>query len=184
AGSIGSPERATEDERTALAAELLSSEKDRGEHAIVVEAMRRNLEPLCSALAIEDVPTVRSFKHVLHLQTPIQGTLSSPDSHVLDIVARLHPTPSVGGVPSREAVRWIGEHEPIARGWYAGPIGWFDQNGDGEFAVALRCGLLEGERLHLYAGAGIVRDSDPHKEYVETDIKQLALLRALGLRSV
>lgn len=184
AGSIGSPGRATEDERTTLAAELLSSEKDRDEHAIVVDAIRGNLEPLCAGLTIEDVPTVRSFKHVLHLQTPIQGTLSSPDSHVLDIVARLHPTPSVGGVPSQEAVCWIGEHEPIERGWYAGPIGWFDESGDGEFAVALRCGLLDGERLHLYAGAGIVRDSDPHNEYVETDIKQLALLRALGVRSV
>ena len=82
-----------------------------------------------------------------------------------------------------DAVDWIARHEPDPRGWYAGPIGWFDGAGDGEFAVALRCGLIKGRRAYVHAGAGIVRDSDPAKEYVETDIKQQALLRALGIRA-
>ena len=101
--------------------------------------------------------------------------------HVLDLVEALHPTPSVGGVPTADAIDWIIRHEPDARGWYAGPIGWFDADGDGEFAVALRCGLIEGHRAWLWAGAGIIADSDPEREYIETDVKQQALLRALGI---
>ncbi len=92
----------------------------------------------------------------------------------------LHPTPAVGGLPSAAAMRWISEHESGPRGWYASPVGWFDAAGDGEFAVALRCCLLRGSRAHLYAGAGIVGNSDPRLEYRETELKRHALLRALG----
>jgi menaquinone-specific isochorismate synthase len=116
----------------------------------------------------------------MHLRTPIAARLAKR-AHVLDLVAALHPTPSVGGVPTDRAIEWITRNEPDPRGWYAGPVGWFDAEGDGEFAVALRCGLLRGNRAWIYAGAGIVRDSDPAMEYAETNIKQTALLRALGI---
>jgi isochorismate synthase EntC len=100
---------------------------------------------------------------------------------VLDLVDALHPTPAVGGVPTASALDWIATHEPAPRGWYAGPVGWFDAAGDGEFAVALRSGLLVGNRAYVYAGAGIVAESDADAEYAETDLKQRALLGALGV---
>ncbi len=180
AGSIGSPRSSNAAERSALGEQLLASNKDLGEHALVVDSLRRRLAPLCRELSIPDEPTTLELRGVTHLHSPIEGTLADP-SHILDLVAVLHPTPSVGGVPTNDAIEWITKHEPDPRGWYAGPIGWFDESGDGEFAVALRCGLIEGRQAHVFAGAGIVRDSDPSKEYAETDIKQQALLRALGV---
>ena len=162
------------------AEQLLSSSKDLEEHMLVVREILRHLEPRCARIDHPDRPQIRRLRHVLHLLTPITGTLREP-AHVLELVAALHPTPAVGGVPSRESVKWILEHEPAARGWYASPIGWFDAAGDGEFAVALRSGLVHDRRAWIYAGAGIVRDSDPVKEYQETGLKQKALLGALGV---
>ena len=106
--------------------------------------------------------------------------LASP-TPVLDLVSELHPTPAVGGVPTLSAVPWISATEPVPRGWYAGPIGWIDAAGDGELAVALRSGLLRGASAWLWAGAGIVRDSDPDAELAETHLKLGALLDALGV---
>src|SRR5262249_7864613 len=97
----------------------------------------------------------------------------------LNLVERLHPTPAVGGVPTREAVRFISSHEPVERGWYASPIGWFDASGDGEFAVALRSGAFVGNRAYLFAGGGIVRDSNPDSEYAATRLKLQTLYAAL-----
>jgi isochorismate synthase EntC len=146
----------------------------------VVEAIREALAPLCSSLEVPTEPRIRRLRHVLHLQTSITGRLDS-DVHVLDLVEALHPTPAVGGVPTIEALRCIAELESQPRGWYAGPVGWFDQTGDGEFAVAIRSGLVRGRHAFVYAGAGIVRDSDSTKEYEETGLKQRALLDALGV---
>ena len=145
----------------------------------MVRDIAARLSPFCAALRVPERPGLRSLRQVLHLVTAIDGELRDR-AHVLDLVAALHPTPAVGGVPTAEAVRWIVEHEE-ERGWYAGPVGWFDRGGDGEFAVAIRSGLLDGARAHVYAGAGIVRGSDPSDEYQETAVKQLALLRALGI---
>lgn len=145
----------------------------------MVDAIVRRLEPLCSCLHVAPEPRVRELREVLHLHTPIRGTLTRP-RHVLELVEGLHPTPAVGGVPTAEALRWIPEHEPDERGWYAAPVGWFDAAGDGEFAVALRSCVLRGREAYLYAGAGIVRDSDPELEYHEMELKKQALLRALG----
>jgi isochorismate synthase EntC len=117
---------------------------------------------------------------VVHLRTRISGVLREP-LHVLELVERLHPTPAVGGVPTARALSWIAEHEPDERGWYAGPIGWVDAQGDGAFAVALRSGLLENHRASLYAGAGIVQGSDARSELNETRWKLQALLGALGV---
>ncbi|HWN66974.1 MAG TPA: isochorismate synthase, partial [Haliangium sp.] len=183
AGSIAVPARegraTSEDEQTAAAA-LLASGKDRGEQALVVQAIQRVIGPLCTELHVPDQPEIRVLRHVLHLETPIAGVLRQP-THVLALVAALHPTPAVGGVPTDVALRWIAAREPQPRGWYAAPVGWFDRHGDGEFAVAIRSGLLAGTRAYLYAGAGIVLDSDPEAEFEETRLKQRTVLDALGV---
>jgi menaquinone-specific isochorismate synthase len=161
------------------AAQLLGSGKDQREHQLVVDQIERRLRPLCSRLEVAREPQIRELRDVLHLHTPITGTLAAP-RHLLELVEELHPTPAVGGVPTREAMRWIREHEREPRGWYAAPVGWFDAAGDGEFAVALRSCLLRGADAFVYAGAGIVRDSDPELEVTETELKKRALLEALG----
>ncbi|HEX4338144.1 MAG TPA: isochorismate synthase [Polyangiaceae bacterium] len=162
----------------AQAAALMHSPKEREEHDLVVREIVRALAPLCVTLDHPTAPEVRVLRHLLHLTTPIRGRLSAP-VHVLDLVQRLHPTPAVGGVPGPDAVRFITEHEPAERGWYASPIGWFDADGDGEFAVGLRSGALVGDRAYLYAGGGIVKDSDPASEYAETRLKLATLSAAL-----
>lgn len=161
------------------ASQLLSSGKDRQEHHLVVEEIIRCLAPLCHALDVPSEPRIRELRDVLHLHTPVDGRLAAPH-HVLELVERLHPTPAVGGVPTDVSLSWILEHEPEARGWYAAPVGWFDAQGDGDFAVALRSCVLRDREAFLYAGAGIVRDSDPRLEVKETELKKQALLTALG----
>ncbi|MCP3964542.1 MAG: isochorismate synthase [bacterium] len=158
---------------------LLRSDKDRREHQLVVDEIVRRLGPLSEQLEVGSPPRVRELRDVLHLLTPVTGTLAEP-RHVLELVEELHPTPAVGGVPTETAMRWISEHERSSRGWYAAPVGWFDAEGDGDFAVALRSCVLRGAEAFLYAGAGIVRDSDPELEYTETELKKQALLTALG----
>ena len=161
----------------AAAEALLGSHKDLREHQLVVDDILLHLRPLCAHLETSPQPTVRELRDVLHLLTPIEGTLAAPH-HVLELVEELHPTPAVGGVPTQAALDWIREHE-APRGWYAGPVGYFDRNGDGDFAVALRSCLLHGEEALLFAGAGIVADSDPELELLETELKRQALLAAL-----
>lgn len=159
--------------------ELLASAKDAEEHALVVDAIVDALSPLCTRLDHPAEPVIQRLRHVLHLQTPFEGRLARP-VHVLDLLNRLHPTPAVAGTPTAGALEWIASHEPAGRGWYAGPVGWFDEAGDGDFVVALRSGLLQGDRAYLYAGAGIVRDSDPAAEYAETEAKLKTMMNALG----
>jgi isochorismate synthase EntC len=126
------------------------------------------------------VPEIRVLRHVVHLHTPFRARLREP-RHVLELAARLHPTPAVGGTPRDIAVDWIRSREPVARGWYAAPVGWFDLDGNGELAVAIRSGVLAGNRAHLWAGAGIVAGSDPDREHAETELKLRAMLGALGV---
>jgi menaquinone-specific isochorismate synthase len=158
---------------------LLASGKDRREHDLVVSAIASALSELGAAVDIPAEPGVRTLRHVLHLHTPVAAALREP-RHVLDVAAALHPTPAVGGTPTRVATDWIAEHER-ARGWYASPVGWFDLDGNGELAVAIRSGVLVGDRAHLWAGAGIVAGSDPDRELAETDLKLRAMLGALGV---
>jgi menaquinone-specific isochorismate synthase len=160
------------------AAVLLASDKDRREHAIVVDAIVAALHELGADVSAADQPRVRALRHVLHLHTPIAAILPAA-RHVLDVAERLHPTPAVGGTPARFAREWIAAHER-ARGWYASPVGWFDGAGNGDLAVALRCGVIEGSRAHLWAGAGIVAGSDPDRELAETELKLRPMLGALG----
>jgi isochorismate synthase len=159
-------------------ARMMASSKEREEHQLVVQAILKALEPFCSSLRSAPEPSVRELPNVLHMQTPIEGHLRE-STHVLSLVQALHPTPAVGGVPTNEAIQWIVEHEALARGWYSAPVGWTDASGDGEFVVALRSGLLRDGKAWVYAGAGIMADSDPDAEYAETELKMQALLGAL-----
>jgi len=161
-------------------AALLASAKDRNEHELVVHAIASALRALDADVRFPGEPGVRTLRHVLHLHTPIAATLRT-HRHVLELAAALHPTPAVGGTPTTIATDWIAAHEVVPRGWYASPVGWFDLDGNGELAVAIRSGLLAGERAHLWAGAGIVAGSDPDRELAETDLKLRAMLGALGV---
>jgi isochorismate synthase len=160
------------------AARMLESTKEREEHELVVNAILAGLEPFCESLRSDREPSVRELPNLLHMQTAIEGRLAEP-THVLSLVQALHPTPAVGGVPTKEAIRWIVENEALPRGWYSAPVGWADAAGDGEFVVALRSGLLRDGKAWVYAGAGIMADSDPDAEYAETELKMQALLGAL-----
>jgi menaquinone-specific isochorismate synthase len=173
AGSISA------DDATA-AARLLESEKDIREHEFVVSEILRLLGPLTSELSAAPRREVHRLRTVLHLRTPIVGKLREA-SHVLELVGRLHPTPAVGGVPTRAAIEFITQHEPVERGWYTGPVGWFDATGDGRFVVALRSGVVSGAHADLYAGAGVVQASNAPSEFAETRWKLAALLGALGV---
>ncbi|MEW6338804.1 MAG: isochorismate synthase [Acidobacteriota bacterium] len=161
-------------------AEFVSDPKQREEHAIVVEAIRARLAPLCETLSVPDRPEVRPLRQIAHLRTPIVGRLRG-DVPLVELAASLHPTPAVGGEPSAEACSWIARHEPAPRGWYAGPVGLVEAGGDGVLAVALRGALVHCERARVWAGAGIVAGSTPGGEYEETGMKARSALAALGL---
>ena len=162
-----------------LAAALLVSDKEREEHAVVVTMIREALAPVADQLTVARRPMVVRFRHVQHLLTPISGRLTD-DADVLTLVERLHPTPAVGGTPRQLALELIAEEESHERGWYAGPLGWIDRHGDGEFVVGLRSGVIKGDEVTLFAGCGIVADSDPDREWDESASKLLALGSALG----
>ncbi len=157
---------------------LLSSDKDRAEHQYLVDVVRETLARHCDHLVIPAVPNVVSLSNVHHLATPAKGTLRT-DTSVLELVAALHPTPAVGGRPRPAALETIAELEEFDRGRYAGAVGWIDQNGDGRFAVAIRCAQLRGTKATLYAGNGIVAESDPSRELEENQAKFQTMLGAL-----
>lgn len=161
------------------AVQLMQSEKERHEHELVVREVVRKLELLGARVEVNRRPAVRQLRHVLHLASPITARLFGPP-HILTILGRLHPTPAVGGVPEQEARVFMRQAEDFERGWYAAPIGWFDAQGDGEFVVGLRSGLLSENLLRLYAGAGIVRASVPEQEFQETELKLQSMLEAIG----
>jgi isochorismate synthase len=165
-------------EDLALGRELLTDEKSRGEHEVVVREIEERLAGAVCQLEIDAEPSVRRFRNIQHLATGISGpTCDGVD--VLELVERLHPTPAVCGRPSDVARRVIAEHESFDRGWYAGPIGWLDANGEGEFAVALRTALMRGPRAWLFAGNGIMAGSDPEAELEEVSLKLRPLAEAL-----
>lgn len=165
---------------TVESAALRRSLKDLTEHALVVKRICEELMPLCKRLRYASGPQTRQVRNLVHLHTPITGELR-PEYDAFDLLASLHPTPAVGGFPSREAAVWLRNNEPMERGWYTGAIGWIDSAGDAEFAVAIRCGVMTPRRVHIYAGAGIVASSDPEAEYRETAAKMEPLLRTLGV---
>jgi isochorismate synthase len=176
AGSIARGASDADDER--LARLLADSAKDGAEHRVVSSFVVEALRPLAGAVIAHDPEVVR-FTNIQHLATSVTAELRHPAADVLTLAAALHPTPAVGGWPRAAADRLIDELEGMERGWYAGAVGWIDGRGDGELAVALRCGLLWEDGARLYAGVGVMPDSDPARELEETELKFKALLTAL-----
>jgi salicylate biosynthesis isochorismate synthase len=162
-----------------LGEKLLHSSKEREEQAIVAARIERTLGPVSVWVAAAEEPVLVKVQNVQHLATPIRAQLRHPVP-TLELAGLLHPTPAVGGEPRERAIRLIPELEGLDRGWYAGPVGWTDLAEDGEFCVALRGGLLRDRTAHLYAGSGIVRDSDPAAELAETEIKLQTMLPLLA----
>ncbi|MDP1821238.1 MAG: isochorismate synthase [Acidimicrobiales bacterium] len=164
----------------ALAADLLSSTTYRREHQITIDMVYDTLLPWCSYLDYEAEPSIVRMANVQHLATLVEGRLSQPEPSILELVQALHPTPAVCGWPRAAAQAWIQEHEGFDRGHYAGTVGWVDARGNGTWAVAIRCAEVHGSTARLYAGNGIIADSDPDTELAETEAKLSAMLSALA----
>ncbi|MHB8377002.1 MAG: isochorismate synthase [Dehalococcoidia bacterium] len=167
------------DDDEAVGAALLADGKERREHQLVVSMIAGALTPLCRDIDVPAEPVLMRMPNVQHLYTPIEGTLAG-DVGVLGLIERLHPTPAVGGMPRAEALTLLQQWESFDRGWYAGPVGWIDARGDGEFAVAIRSALIHGREARLFAGCGIVAGSDPRREYEESSLKLRPMLWALN----
>lgn len=160
--------------------ELLASAKNLHEHALVVDAVTRCLRPMTKDLVVAPSPELQRQSAVQHLSTPIQAALADKVG-ILQVVAALHPTPAVSGHPRQAALSYIRHHEGFDRGWYAGPVGWMDGDGNGDFLVALRSALLDDNERFVFAGAGIVQGSDPAAEYEETSLKMSTMRRVLQM---
>ena len=173
------PRSGDPDEDLANAEALAASAKDREEHAIVVAAVADVLGGFCDDLSFDAEPVLEPTANVWHLATRFEGTLRDPSASALDLVAELHPTPAVCGTPRVRRARRSPSSKGSTAAGYAGPVGWVDARGDGDWAIALRCASLDGERATLYAGAGIVAGSDPAGELDETDRKFRAFLDSL-----
>lgn len=167
----------------AAAAALLTSKKDHQEHAIVVEAIRLALAPFCTELDIPEAPELLATSKLWHLSTVIKGTLRDKKTSSLQIARSLHPTPAICGAPREAAHHAIHQLEPFERGLFCGLIGWMKENGDGEWAISLRCADIANQRVTLFAGAGVIAGSDPLSEFNETGTKLTTLLPALGVDS-
>jgi menaquinone-specific isochorismate synthase len=163
----------------AHSAALLGSTKDRWEHRITIDWLLDTLLPFCSYVDAEPEPTIVTLANVHHLGTRVEGRLSSPASSVLELVAALHPTPAVGGHPQAVALDLIEGLERADRGRYAGPCGWVDGAGNGAFAVSVRSAEIAGNEARIFAGVGVVDDSDPVAELAETRSKFQAMLGAI-----
>ncbi len=161
-----------------LGEQLLRSDKDRGENAIVARRIARALRPFAVWVTAADEPILIKVANIQHLAAPIRAQLARPID-VVTLAGLLHPTPAVGAEPV-SSLPAIPALEGFDRGWYAGPVGWADAQGDGEFCVALRGGLLRGRQARCYAGCGIVRDSEPAAELAESEIKLGVMLPALA----
>ncbi len=172
------PRGATAIDDVRLGMGLQANAKELSEHRLVVEFIRDTLSAYCRRLTVPLSPELVRYRTVQHLRTRIEGRLQRPVD-VLELVEVLHPTPAVGGVPSRTAREWIARTEGPSRGWYSGPLGWSAPDGSGEFAVALRGALVRGGMANLFAGCGLVEGSDPESEWRETEWKLSAFRSVL-----
>jgi isochorismate synthase len=161
------------------AATLLASAKDRAEHQITIDMVLDTVLPFCSYVDSEPEPSIVGLANVQHLASLVEGRLSQPPASALALVAALHPTPAVCGWPTDDARALITELEGLDRGRYTGAVGWVDADGDGRFGVAIRCAEIDGRQARLFAGNGIVADSDPAVELAETRAKLQAMLGAI-----
>ena len=162
----------------ALAASLLGSAKNQEEHRYAVESVAEKIKPYCAKLDVPGEATILRLRNVLHLATDIHGTLAGNPS-LLELTGEVHPPAAVGGTPREAAVALITELEGMDRGRYAGPVGWIDASGDGELGIALRCAQVSGNTARLYAGGGIMPDSDPDSEVLEANAKMIPMRDAL-----
>ncbi|MCX8018663.1 MAG: isochorismate synthase, partial [Rhodocyclaceae bacterium] len=158
----------------------VDDEKNRREHDFVARAIAAALGELCDEVSLPEAPEVMQLPGLAHLRRRV--TARRPAGlGPFDLIARLHPTPAIGGAPTAAALDWLERHGDARGAWYAGGIGWLDAAGDCDFAVALRCGLIEGRRITLYAGAGFVAGSDPAQELAETEAKLATMKAALAM---
>ncbi|MBO9522419.1 MAG: isochorismate synthase [Nocardioidaceae bacterium] len=180
----GTIRRTGDDERDlALAATLARSSKDLEEHEYAVRSVAESLAPHCTSMNVPESPFVLHLPNVMHLATDVAGVVPETDSStVLELAAALHPSAAVGGTPTETAVAMIAEIEGMDRGRYAGPVGWMDAHGDGEFGIALRAAEYDGTRVRLFAGCGIVADSDPEAELAEAQAKFVPVRDSLTRR--
>lgn len=177
AGSVRRGLTASEDQQ--LGKDLLLDAKNREEHQYVVDMITNVFNQYCEDVKVPKYPKLMKIRDIQHLYTPVDGALRNGNG-LLQLVKDLHPTPALGGEPRGDAMKIIRMVEQMNRGYYAAPIGWIDAAGNGEFAVAIRSALLNKDNAYLYAGGGIVADSDPTSEYVETLVKFRPMLRTLG----
>lgn len=169
----------TEAEDKMLGETLLNDQKNLIEHGFVVEMIKEALDESCEEIILPDMPQLMKIRDIQHLYTPVIGKCQK-DASLLLLVERLHPTPALGGLPKQEAVEKIRQVEELDRGFYAAPLGWVDYRGNGEFSVSIRSGLIQGKEASLFAGCGVVANSDSESEYLETSLKFRPMLRALG----
>jgi len=173
------PRGKTENEDSELGYQLLHDQKNLEEHNFVVQMIRKSIEEFCVDMQIPDKPVLYKLRNLQHLYTPVRGVFQEGYS-IFDVIKKLHPTPALGGEPTEDAITYIREYELLDRGWYGAPFGWVDSYQNGEFAVAIRSGLLQGNKASLFAGCGVVKESDPQAEFEETRIKFLPMLNILG----
>ncbi|OYQ62101.1 hypothetical protein B9G53_23955 [Pseudanabaena sp. SR411] len=179
AGSIERGKTVQEDQM--MGDRLLNSEKDMREHQIVIRSICDRLQSMGAAIDPQAETSLLRLSNVQHLYTPITAQIDDPDWLIaLDILQQLHPTAAVGGEPRDRAVCFMQQWEACDRGWYAAPIGWLNGDGEGTFGVGIRAGYIQGDRARIFAGAGIVANSQVENEQSETTIKFAALLKALG----
>ena len=159
---------------------LAGSAKEQAEHRYVIDDITAVLEPLCTSLVIPAAPSLVTFRAVAHLGSRIEGELRT-NTPVIDLVAALHPTAAVGGFPRSVALRAIAEAEPVPRGYWAGPVGWTDAEGNGDWMIGIRSAQLDldATSVSLHAGAGIVADSDPAAEANEVNVKLSSVLESV-----
>ena len=161
---------------------LMQSAKDRHEHQLVTDAMRATLQPRSRLLSVPAVPSLLTTATLWHLATQIQGDVLDARENALSLACLLHPTPALSGFPHARACQLIQQLEPFDRRLFGGIVGWCDSEGNGEWVVTIRCGTVQGNRVRLFAGAGIVADSHPESEWRETGVKLDTMLRAFGLQ--
>jgi menaquinone-specific isochorismate synthase len=181
--STGSEGLGAEELDLKLAHSLARSSKNLIEHELAVASVAQALEPFCSGMNVPDAPYVLELPNVLHLASDVTA-VAHPEASALRLAGELHPSAAVCGTPTDQARAVIAELENLDRGRYSGPVGWLDTRGDGEFAIALRSGWLDPDdatRITVYAGCGIVAESDPSEEYAETEAKLLPMHEVLGI---
>ncbi|WP_158783488.1 isochorismate synthase [Pantoea sp. BAV 3049] len=175
-------DRSSDQADQAIGERLMYSQKDRYEHRLVTQAMQEVLQTRSSYLVVPEKPELITTSTLWHLASPIEGEVSCPSENALSLACLLHPTPALSGYPHALAQQWIETLEPFDREMFGGIVGWCDDQGNGEWVVTIRCGTLAGNRIRLFAGAGIVPASLPEAEWHETGVKLSTMLNVLGLQ--